>query len=63
MSTEHDTRHDRAKLPNGRAESTTRMSKNLLAGIALALALVFTGSVMVGQEYWNPDAAAVSAVA
>ncbi|MBE8521000.1 hypothetical protein ILP97_26530 [Amycolatopsis sp. H6(2020)] len=63
MSTEHDTRHDRAKLPNERAESTIRMNKRLFAGIALALALAFTGSVAVGQQYWNPDAAAVSAVA
>lgn len=62
MSTEHDTGPDRANLPDG-SESTTRTTKKLFAGIALALALVFTGSIVVGPQYWNPDHGTASAIA
>jgi hypothetical protein len=39
------------------------MHKRLFAALALASALVIAGPVVFGQEYWNPDATAVSAVA
>jgi hypothetical protein len=31
------------------------MTRQLLAGLALAFALVFTSAVAVAPQYWNPD--------
>jgi hypothetical protein len=38
------------------------MMKRLIAGLALASALVFTSAIAVGPQYWNPDKAASSTV-